>query len=531
MFFVLFTADNCRRYKPAVEPPEPTESTGPVQTREGPQNTEPEQTVEPEQTAEEEQPVVEKKFEVETIEETEVKSPERTKTIKPGITKTPAIAKEEITDRIKNGITGISRGFGYTGDIEVPESFKNRVAHYIRYFTYNEKGARFYQRAMRRSSKYLPMIRKVLKKKQLPLSLAYLPVIESGFNPYARSHAGAVGMWQFMRGTARMYGLKVTRRTDERKNPVKATHAAAEYLNDLLAMFGMEDPFLGISAYNAGEGKIMRSLRKISYKEHSFWTLVKKNLLRTETDEYIPRLIAVVLMAHEPGKYAAASKITPVEPNDEEDQEIINTLHTTPREDLDNGEKKETPEKIEEIKLEEVKKVKPRPVKTKPAARTYRVKRGDNLYRIAKTFNVKVKTLKKWNRLRNNRIYPGQKLKIYGTPGKAARGSSSRGYQLVYTVNYTDSLARIALFFRGVSARDIMRWNRLRRSRIYPKQKLKLYLDQRPRKVFTHVVKRGETARKIAAKYRLRIEYVLSLNGMVTDSRLKPGKRLKIYLF
>ncbi|MCP5052200.1 MAG: lytic transglycosylase domain-containing protein, partial [bacterium] len=202
---------------------------------------------------------------------------------------------KEIADSISSGIAGIFRGFGYTGTVEVPENFKRRVAHYIRYFSQNKKGAGFYRRAMKRGSRYLPMIRKVLKEKHLPLSLAYLPVIESGFITNARSRASAVGMWQFMRGTARMYGLKVNYRVDQRKDPVKSTIAAAEYLNDLLAMFGAEDPFLGISAYNAGEGKIMGALRKISYKERSFWTLVRKNLLRTETDQYIPRILAVVL--------------------------------------------------------------------------------------------------------------------------------------------------------------------------------------------------------------------------------------------
>jgi membrane-bound lytic murein transglycosylase D len=139
---------------------------------------------------------------------------------------------------------------------------------------------------------------------------------------------------------------------------------------------------------------------------------------------------------------------------------------------------------------------------------------------------MRVKTLKKWNGLRSNRIHPGQKLKLYASAAK-----SSRQHKLAYTVNYGDSLVRIALLFKGVSVRDIMRWNGLKRSRIYPKQSLAVYLKQPPRKVVTHVVKRGETAGKIARKYRQRLEYVLSLNGMVSNSTLRPGKRLKIYYF
>jgi membrane-bound lytic murein transglycosylase D len=425
---------------------------------------------------------------------------------------------------ISAGIAGMVRGFGYKGEIEVPENFKRRVAYYIRYFSGSETGSRFYRRAMNRGSQYLPMIRSALKRKKLPLSLAYLPVIESGFNPTARSRASAVGMWQFMRGTARMYGLRVNRRVDERKDPIKSTIAAAEYLNDLLSMFGAEDPFLGISAFNAGEGKIFRALRKISYKERSFWTLVKKDLLRTETNQYIPRLLAVVLMAKDPARYAAASKAVPLELESEtastEDEEVIGSLLSS----KDNlGEKPQTPAEVRKVQAPQ------------PRVSTYRVRRGDTLFSIAKKFRVYVRSIKKWNRLRSNRIYAGQRLKIYkkagAAAGKVASKTSSRGYRLVYTVNYTDSLARIALFFKGVTARDIMKWNRLRRTRIYPKQKLALYLKQRPRKILTHIIKRGDTARKIARRYKLRIEYVLSLNGLVTSSRLKPGKRLKIYYF
>ena len=91
--------------------------------------------------------------------------------------------------------------------------------------------------------------------------------------------------------------------------------------------------------------------------------------------------------------------------------------------------------------------------------------------------------------------------------------------------------ARIALFFRGVSARDIMRWNRLKRTRIYPKQELVLYLKKEPRRVVTHTVRRGDTARGIAQKYNVRLEYVLSLNGLLTDTRLKTGMKLKVYYF
>lgn len=488
------------------------------------------ETVEPTKPAEEKVPPAESK-EVEPVvvikaEETKEAAPEavESKPLKSPTASTPDT--NIITDHITAGISGVFKEFGYSGDVDIPESFKNRVAHYIRYFSFDEKGSRFFQRGLSRSDEYLPMIRQAFQDKHLPLSLVYLPLVESGFNPKARSRAGAVGMWQFMRGTARIYGLKVSRRVDERKDPEKATSAAAEYLNDLLAMFGMEDPFLGICAYNAGEGKILNALRKISYKERSFWTLVNKNLLHTETDEYVPRLLAVILMTRDPETYAAASKIVSIEPDDTADQEIIDSIHTaSPTPDEENGGEAE-PETETGTGTEN------------GSFWVYMVKQGDTLFSIAKKHNVEVDTLKEWNQLDSNLIHPDLELKFYTAAPAASRPAQispapvdKKGYKLIYTVNYGDSLARIALLFKGLTARDIMDWNQLSRTRIYVKQELNLYLPQPPRKVATHVVKNGDTAAKIAREYGQRVEYVLSLNGMVTDSPLAPGKQLLIYHF
>lgn len=489
--------------KPKTEPPKPQRETGTLERFQQPRETETTETAEttPVETTEEPKQIATPA--TPATPDTPV-TPESIPDLKPH-----AIA-DPMVDHIAAGITGIFKEFGYSGELDVPESFKRRVAHYIRYFSTHEKGARFYRRAMNRGFHYLPMIREALKRKKLPPALAYLPVVESGFNPNARSRAGAVGMWQFMKSTARMYGLKITRRRDDRKDPIKSTYAAAEYLNDLLAMFGLEDPFLGICAYNAGEGKILRALRKISYTERSFWTLVRKNLLRTETDDYIPQFMAVILMNHDPETYVAASKTVPVAPDDEEDREIIDSLHVRPADPAD------LPQASPET-------VTPAPQTPSPQ-QVYRVKRGDTLYGIARRFNVGVRDIKRWNNLRGNRIHPGKKLKIRGE-------RSGKPYKLVYTVNYKDTLVRIALFFKGVSVRDIKRWNGLKRSRIYPKQKLTVYLNEPPRKIMTHVVKKGDTAGKIARKYGRRLEYVLALNGLVSTSTLRPGNRLKIYYF
>ncbi len=412
---------------------------------------------------------------------------------------------------IRAEIERIVRAFGYKGDFKIPESFEKRVAYYVWYFTEHPEGSSFFRRAMQRGERYLPFIIEVFTRKGLPTELAFLPLVESGFNPYARSRAGAVGLWQFMRSTARRYGLRVSRRVDERKDPYKSTIAAAEYLNDLLAMFGVEDPFLGISAYNAGEQKVLSALRKISYRERSFWSLVRYGYLKRETEEFVPKFIASIIVARNPQLYAKAGQL----------QKMIEEV-------------KARPEPSPQLRRLQAQRRQVRKTEAKAARRsyiTYRVRRGDTLWSIARRYGVTVSQLKRWNRLRSNRIYPGQRLKIYTTRKARAKKPPARGYKIVYTVNYTDSLARIALMFKGVTIRDIMRWNNLKHTRIYPRQKLVLYLKYPPKKVVIHTVKRGETAWDIARKYGVRVEYILSLNGLVTDSKLRPGMKLKIYYF
>jgi membrane-bound lytic murein transglycosylase D len=150
-----------------------------------------------------------------------------------------------------------------------------------------------------RAGRYLAMIRGVLRSRGLPEELAYTAMIESGFNPLAVSRVGAKGMWQFMAGTARRYGLRVDQWIDERLDPEKSTAAAAAYLNDLYTMFGSWA--LAQAAYNAGEVKVSRAIRATGSSD--FWTLAKTNHLRTETKEFVPAIHAATLIAQDPARY------------------------------------------------------------------------------------------------------------------------------------------------------------------------------------------------------------------------------------
>jgi membrane-bound lytic murein transglycosylase D len=173
-----------------------------------------------------------------------------------------------------------------------------------------------------RSSRYLAMIREVLRTRGLPEDLAFTAMIESGFKPDAVSRVGAKGMWQFMAGTARRYGLRVDRWVDERLDPEKSTIAAASYLNDLYRQFGSWA--LAQAAYNAGEVKVTRAIQKTGSRD--FWTLAQSRHLRRETKEFVPQIHAATVIGRDPDRYGFDF--------DEVDPVTFDTLTVPPATDL-----------------------------------------------------------------------------------------------------------------------------------------------------------------------------------------------------
>lgn len=150
-----------------------------------------------------------------------------------------------------------------------------------------------------RSGRYIELMKGILKAKNIPEDIAFLSLIESGFNPSAYSVARAVGPWQFIASTGKRYGLKIDWWRDERKDPVKSTEAAAEYLSDLYQMFGSWN--LAMAAYNAGEGKILKALNRT--KSNDYWALLNTRHIKRETKEYVPRFIAATMIATNPQSY------------------------------------------------------------------------------------------------------------------------------------------------------------------------------------------------------------------------------------
>jgi membrane-bound lytic murein transglycosylase D len=150
-----------------------------------------------------------------------------------------------------------------------------------------------------RSGKYLDLMKGILKEQNVPEDIVFLPLIESGFNANAYSPARAVGYWQFIASTAKRYGLEINWWRDERKDPVKSTVAAANYLKDLYQMFGSWN--LAMAAYNAGEGKILKALNKSN--ADNYWALLEGRHIRNETKNYVPKFIAASMIANSPQNF------------------------------------------------------------------------------------------------------------------------------------------------------------------------------------------------------------------------------------
>ena len=180
---------------------------------------------------------------------------------------------------------------------DVPIQMNKQVRAYLVYFSTERKAV--ITRYLARSTRYLPMIKEVFQEAGLPEDMAYLAMIESGFNNKAYSPAAASGMWQFIKGTGLRYGLAIDGYVDERRDPEKATRAAAKYLLDLYKQFGSW--YLAAASYNCGEGRVQRELNQSNHK--NFWELSANMCLPTETKNYVPQMIAATIIAKNPERF------------------------------------------------------------------------------------------------------------------------------------------------------------------------------------------------------------------------------------
>jgi membrane-bound lytic murein transglycosylase D len=356
------------------------------------------------------------------------------------------------------------------------------------------------------SKYYFPIFEKALKEAGLPDELKFLTVIESALNPQAVSKSGAVGPWQFMYTTAKGYGLVMDTYVDERKDPVKASYAAAHYFLDAYKRIG--DWLLTIAAFNCGTGAVTRAIQR-SGGVADFWKV--RPFLPRETQNYVPAFIATVYamsnyqnhnISLRPAGFNILTDVIPVNKtisiskianaadldlkellllNPSYKKQVVNGSSEFPKSLVIPGIKNEMytslyevlngfePEKLPISKLS-VRNVSFEVQSSAPVH--HGVKAGQNLTNIANQYGVEVQDLKVWNDLKTSTVVPGQSLRI-SSPQKTNIKKSETGY-LNYIVKVGDTLSEIADKFRGATVKKIKALNGLTRSTISPGMKLKI---------------------------------------------------------
>lgn len=315
----------------------------------------------------------------------------------------------------------------------------NPVAH-SRIRFYASKRRKHLGTMLGRAPAYFPIFEQALDRHDLPIALKYLPVVESGLNPTARSHAGARGLWQFMYATAKYQGLRIDSYIDERRDPYRSSEAACVFLSKLYKTYG--DWYLALAAYNAGPGNVNRAIRRSGGKRN-FWEI--RFYLPRETRNYVPAFMAVVYLM----EYHAEHNIYPIDirpPHSLLDTVMVNEVlrfdqiaqavgikesdvaHLNPmyRLDVIPATVEHWPLVLPSSKIpaflalqDSVSNFKPEltpDIVFVPQPVTYRVKSGDVLGKIADRYGVSVRQLREWNDLSGSMIKIGQKLLIHANP-------------------------------------------------------------------------------------------------------------------
>lgn len=371
---------------------------------------------------------------------------------------------------------------------DVPVVVTKEVLRFLDY--YQGRGRKAMESSLARSGRYLPLFREIFRGEGVPLDLIYMAHVESLFKPQAYSRARARGIWQFVKGTALLYDLKVGWWLDERLDILKSTRSAALYLKDLYEEFGSW--YLALAAYNGGPGRVSRVIRK--YGEMDYWTMAKRRLLLRETRNYVPSILAAIIISRNPERYGFS--VEPAPPLEFEtvsldyqfDLAVIAESINVPlavmmdlNPELQRGvtpfETKgyllKVPPGRGEYLSQQLAEI---PPEKRLRLKHHRVRRGETLSHISARYGVSIGAIAEVNRIRNiHKLKLGQDLIIPLSDWKIAGSTKSRQMAVnsgKHTVRRGDSLYRIARMY-GVALNDLFRWNNIRPGEhIHPGQQI-----------------------------------------------------------
>lgn len=463
-----------------------------------------------------------------------------------------------------------------TGELDTrltPEIRKQVELHFKYYVHESRKGFEVY---LKRAEAYLPYVRKVFREQGLPEEIAYLAFVESGFNPNAVSRVGATGMWQFMRYTGTRYGLEQNYWLDERRDPYKATVAAATYLKQLYEYFG--DWHLAIASYNAGEGKISRALKHTGAED--FFELSRlnsgikdrKTRLRPETQQYVPRFLAMckIMRNLELLGFAApnpkkANQVVAVQVGAGADlgalakqagvsRDVFKNLNPAYRRNISPLSGSST------AYLPTANASKAIAWLARPESRNfagwqqYKVRKGDSLYAIGQRFGVSVSVLRQANNLKGNNLRQGALLMVPGggqssnlaaakpasrsSSGSVLTGKSSApvntGGRPIHTVRRGENLYQIAQGY-GISVSSLQAANGMSASESFLVSGQKLVIPASGSKASTaktarsvYIVRKGDTLYSLAQRNNISLDELMRVNGLKRGKPIMPGQELLI---
>jgi membrane-bound lytic murein transglycosylase D len=442
---------------------------------------------------------------------------------------------------------------------DLPLTVNDSVLQYLSFFT-TPRGRAIVEHGLGRAGQYSSMIRRVLKEEGVPEDLMYLAQAESAFQPQAVSRAGARGIWQFMPYRGEQYDLERSYYIDERSDPEKATRAAARHLRDLYGMFG--DWYLVMAAYNSGPGNVAKAVERTGYAD--FWELQKLHALPKETQNYVPIIIAMALVAKAPNLYGV--QVSPEKPAQAEvvrlDHPVdLHLVADATGADLDNLRllnpqllRTLTPSQPNfELKLptgltarfqQNIQQV---PEDKRTTWRLHTVEEGENLSDVARRFKVSVPSLELANHLEAHSTVPaGFMLNVPTAPVVA--------HLVRYRVQKGDTLEGVADRF-DVTVSDLRRWNGISGPHVSRGMRLKIYAgsesasisaaastapshkasvktvashDPERAESVQHRVKTGETLYSIAREYRTTVAALRQSNPFLADRSLEAGDMLRI---